>query len=202
MPDFLKIFWQKDLAEIRENKIRFGAILILLIAAVIFALADSTSADTEIPLEQTAAPQAVEIPADKQIQPVQTAALPAASQNLKPVLGASSGELCVGDPFTAPVIEIPEPPPAPVAAPAVEIPVEMPEIPVAQIEFKPAEKFALNGTAINDGSKTAIIHKITGGDKAEIFIVSLGDTLGARRVTDITVDFVQLDDGSKISFSP
>lgn len=197
MSDFLKNFWQKDLAEIRKNKIRFGAILTCLIVAVIFALADSTSADTEIPLEP-----AVETPAaaDTPIQPVQTAAVPTASENLKVVLGANSSTLCVSDPFTAPVAEIPEPTPPPVPEPAVEVPVELPEIPVAQV---PAETFALNGTAISENSKTAIIHKITGDrDKAQNLIVSVGDTLGTRRVVDITPEFVALDDGSKIFFSP
>lgn len=191
MSDLLKNFWQENLAEIRANKIRFGAILTCLIVAVIFALADFTSADTEIPIE-TAAPAPAEIPADKPV--------PAASENLKVVLGANSDTLYVSDPFNAPVVEIPEPAPPPVSAPAVEVPVELPEIPVAQVEPEPAEKFALNGTAITEDSKTAIVHKIT-GDK-DTLIVSVGDTLGTRRVADITPKFVALDDGSKIFFSP
>lgn len=188
MSDFLKNFWRDNLNEIRENKIRFGAILILLIAVTIFALADSTAADTEIPIETPAA--AVE---DTKIQPVQPAAVPTASGNLKIVLGANSSALYVSDPFTAP---IPEP------VPAVEVPVELPEIPVAQIEPEPAEKFALSGTAVSGNSKTAIIHKISSDDKTENLIVSVGDTLGTRRVVDITPDFVALDDGSKIFFTP
>lgn len=189
MSDFLKNFWQDNLTEIRENKIRFGAILILLVAVTIFALADSDDAATEIPIETPAA--AVE---DTEIQPVPPAAVPAASENLKVVLGANSSALYVSDPFTAP---IPEP------APAVEVPAELPEIPVAQIEPEPAEKFALSGTAVSGDSKTAIIHKISDDkDRAENFIVSVGDTLGTRRVVDITPDFVALDDGSKIFFTP
>lgn len=194
MSDFLKNFWQDNLTEIRENKIRFGAILILLIATVIFALADSTAADTEIPIETPAAETPAAAVEDTEIQPVQPAAVPAASENLKVVLGANSSALYVSDPFTAP---IPEP------APAVEVPAELPEIPVAQIEPEPAEKFALSGTAVSGDSKTAIIHKISGDkDRAENFIVSVGDTLGTRRVIDITPDFVALDDGSKIFFTP
>ena len=195
MPPFLKNFWQNDLKEIRENKIRFGAILACLIAAVIFALADSTDAGAEISIEP-AAPPAVETPtvADTKIQPVSTA-----SENLKPVIGANSSELYVSDPFTAPVVETYEPihPPVQIFEPAE---VELPEIPVAQIE--PAEKFALDGTAITGDSKTAIIRKLTGDEKAKNFIVSVGDNLGARRVVDITPNFVALDDGSKIFFSP
>ena len=195
MPPFLKNFWQNDLKEIRENKIRFGAILACLIAAVIFALADSTDAGAEISIEP-AAPPVVETPtaADTKIQPVSTA-----SENLKPVIGANSSELYVSDPFTAPVVETyePIPPPIQIFEPAE---VELPEIPVAQIE--PAEKFALDGTAITGDSKTAIIRKLTGDEKAKNFIVSVGDNLGARRVVDITPNFVALDDGSKIFFSP
>ena len=195
MPPFLKNFWQNDLKEIRENKIRFGAILACLIAAVIFALADSTDAGAEISIEPVA-PPAVETPtaADTKIQPVSTA-----SENLKPVIGANSSELYVSDPFTAPVVETyePIPPPVQIFEPAE---VELPEIPVAQIE--PAEKFALDGTAITGDSKTAIIRKLTGDEKAKNFIVSVGDNLGARRVVDITPNFVALDDGSKIFFSP
>ena len=43
MPDALKNFWDKNLEEIRANKIRFGAILIIAAAAIIFALSDSAA---------------------------------------------------------------------------------------------------------------------------------------------------------------
>lgn len=196
MSDFLKNFWQDNLAEIRENKIRFGAILTCLIVAVIFALADSTAADTEIPVET---PPPVEVPADKPIQP---AAVPTASENLKVVFGANSSELYVSDPFTAPVVEIPEPAPPPVPEP--ELPAELPPVPV-EIPAAPKEStetFALKGTAITGDFKTAIIHKISGGDKAQNLVVSVGDTLGNRRVVDITASFVALDDGSQINLAP
>ena len=199
MPPFLKNFWQDDLKEIRENKIRFGAILVLLAVTVIFALADFTSTDTEIPIENAAPAPAAET---EQIQPVQPA-VPAASENIKVVLGANSSELYVSDPFTAPVVETYEPIPSTVQSfePAeVELPEIPAEIPVAQIE--PAEKFALDGTAISGDSKTAIIHKISGGEKTKNLIVSVGDNLDSRRVVDITPSFVALDDGSRIFFSP
>ena len=194
MPDALKNFWDKNLEEIRANKIRFGAILIIAAAAIIFALSESAASDSKIILD---APAPAEIPAVVQ---------PAAAEKVKPVLGANSSELYVQDPFKAPAVEIPAPPPAAVE-PTVEI---LPEIPVAQIPPaivqppKPAEIFLLRGTAINGDSKSALIHKISGENKsaAENLIVSLGDFLGTRRVVDITANFIALDDGSKIFLTP
>lgn len=196
MSDALKNFWDKNLEEIRANKIRFGAILIIAAVTVIFALSDSTASDSEIILDAPA-PQ---IPAP--------APIPTAAENVKPILGANASELYVQDPFKAPAVEIPAPPPAAVepVTPAVEI---LPEIPVAQIPAtaeppEPAEKFLLRGTAINGNSKSALIHKISGENKsaAQNLIVNLGDSLGSSRVVDITPDFVALDDGSKIFLSP
>ena len=189
MPDALKNFWDKNLEEIRANKIRFGAILIIAAAAIIFALQDSTASDSEIILDKPA-------PA------------PTAAEKIKPVLGANFSELYVQDPFKAPTLETP-PPPA-VVEPVTQTVEILPEIPVAQIPPpiveppKPADNFLLRGTAINGDSKSALIHKISGENNsaAENLIVSLGDSLGSRRVVDITPNFIALDDGSKIFLSP
>ncbi len=181
MPDDLKIFWQQNLKEIRENKLRFSMLLIALALVLILALSNSESGE-EISL--TEPPQ------------IETAEefVPVSNANVIVALGADSGDLLVQNPFKAePEIE---PPPAEILPPIPEIPSQpeiiIPQI-VAQDEPKSAEKFILRGTAIIGGTKSALIQKNSSEDN---LIVKIGDTLSGKIIIDIAQDSLTFDDGS------
>ncbi len=198
MLDSLKNFWEKNLEEIRANRIRFAAIIACLILAVIVALDDYSSAGEEIPLRTTQP----ELPAPS---PVTTQNNPPATENLIAVTGANPNELYVYNPFQQP----PKPQPAPIEIELPE-PAEIPQfttpppiIPVAQEPApKSEEKFILRGTAISGNHQSAIINKISSGEKYENLVVSLGEHISGRRVVEISADFVSLEDGTKIFLSP
>ncbi len=197
MSDKLKNFWQKDLKELQENPLRFGGLLICFIAAVALFFSDGGGGE-QINISENPAPvENVETPApvanDKKVVAVKNAKNSSADKNITVVLGANSEELIVHDPFKVPQKEKIETP-----SPA-EIPTVQPEIipPVAQESPKPSEKFILRGTAIVGYKKSALIQMIS-NDKnsaAENLILEIGDTLGGKKIIDISQDFLTFDDG-------
>ncbi len=186
MPDDLKKFWQNNLIEIRENKLRFAALLILLVFVTILALSNSESGEEIILTEQPQIETAEEF-------------VPVPNANIIVALGANSGDLYISNPFKAePEIE---PPPAEILPQIPEIP-SQPEIiisqPVAQESPKPAEKFILRGTAIIGENKSALIQKNSSEDN---LIVNIGDTLSGKIIVDIAQDSLIFDDGSKMTLN-
>ena len=72
--------------------------------------------------------------------------------------------------------------------------------PVAQVD-NPKEKFVLRGTAIIGANKSALVQKIFVDKKnsdAENLILNIGDSLNGKRVIDIGVDCLILDDGETL----
>ncbi len=198
----LKDFWQSNLKEIQENKIRFAAVFICFVVAVIFYFADENSTGEEINLTETPAPVenpvlVEQVDTNKKIITVKNAATSNAAENITAVLGANSDDLYVADPFkvpSKPKIETPPPLPEIPAAP------EIIQQPVAQVPPAPTEKFILRGTAITGDKKSALIQKIIPDEKTaeENLILELGDTLNGKKIIDIDNDSLTLDDNSKI----
>jgi len=199
MSDKLKNFWQKDLKELQENPLRFGGLLICFIAVVALFFSDDGGGE-QINISENPAPvenvktENIKTPAnDTKVIAVKNAKNSSADKNITVVLGANSEELVVHDPFKVPQKEkIETPPPA-------EIPTVQPVIipPVAQEQPKLSEKFILRGTAIVGYKKSALIQMIS-NDKnsaAENLILEIGDTLGGKKIIDISQDFLTFDDG-------
>ena len=197
MSDKLKNFWQKDLNELKENPLRFGGLSICFIAAIALFFSDDGGGE-QINISENPAPvEKVEKPAtvanNTKIITVKNAKNSSADKNITVVLGANSEELIVHDPFKVPQKEkIETPPPA-------EIPTVQPVIipPAAQEPPKLSEKFILRGTAIVGYKKSALI-QIISNDKnsaAENLILEIGDSLGGKKIIDISQDSLIFDDG-------
>ena len=180
----LEKFWQDNLNEIRENKIRFTAVCICFVVAVVLFLTDDSGGE-EIVLTESPQLETVEVAeninVNEKIITVKNAADSVANENIKVVLGANSQDLFVHDPFKVPPKEKVEP---------VEIPAVVIVPPVAQVQI---EKFILRGTVIVGINKSALVQR---GE--ENFIVEIGDNLDGKIITRIEKDFLTLDDGTKI----
>ena len=188
----LKDFWQKELQEIQENKIRFAGLCICFIVLAGLFLADDGGGD-EITLNETPTPEVIETAdTNKNIVTVKNSAVPTADKNIKIVRGANSDGLFISDPFKIPEKEKIEPPP--------ELPPVIIAPPVAQVPIS-KEKFVLRGTAIIGANKSALVQKIFVDKKnsdAENLILNIGDSLNGKRVIDIGVDCLILDDGETL----
>ncbi len=184
--DELKNIWQKDLKEIRENKIRFAGLCICFIFAAGLFLTDDSGGE-EIILTETPPPEVVETAdTNKNIVTIKRAENSNVNENIKIVVGANSDDLFVGDPFKVPPKEKIEKPP--------ELPSVIISPPVAQVKTK----FILRGIAIVGANKSAIFQKIIDNDKKsgeENLILGIGDNINGKKIVDIATDSVILEDG-------
>ena len=188
-------FWRDNLKEIQENKIRFTAICVIFVFAVILFLSDDGG--EEIILTENSPPEIAEkVDADTNIVAVKRAEISNADGNIKIVIGANSEDLFVHDPFQVPPKEIQPPPEIPPEIPPVIPPVIIPQ-PVAQVSI-PTEKFILRGTVIIGENKSALVQKISANDKnseADNLILNIGDNLNGKKIVDIAQDFLMLEGG-------
>lgn len=183
-------FWQDNLKEIQENKIRFAGICICFLVAVILFLNDDNGGEEIILAETPQIETAEKIDAGAKIITVQNSTVPNFNENIKVVLGANSEDLFVGDPFKFPPKEKVEPPP--------ELPPVIVAPPVAQIQIS-TERFILRGTAIIGNNKTALIQKISANDKTEEnLIFGIGDIINGKKIVEIATDSVILEDGETL----
>ena len=192
MKDFLK----SQLEEIRENKLRFGLLIICLVVAIIYAFADSFDSGEEINLDAPQKVAQVESPA-KNISST-SEKVTVTSDKVKAVIGANADDVFIYDPFKNPApakvdepVKVDEvdlkktlPPtePAIVTPPAVEVPTP------------PEDNFILRGTALAN-NKTAMVEKISNG-KAEMLFLQIGEKINGKAIIDIAQDFIILDDGN------
>lgn len=199
----MKKILQSQLDEIRENRLRFGLLVAALVATIIFAVFDSLDSGEEIELEPKQVAQVEKNSVAENISVPQKNS--SVSDNVTVVIGADSHEIYVADPFknpTPPKIEKPtatseipaqiekisEPPPA------VEKISEPPaEVPAPKL---PEEKFILRGIALGE-VKTALIEKVVSG-KIETLFLRVGDSVGEKKILDITDDFVVLEDDERL----
>ncbi|MBQ7705250.1 MAG: hypothetical protein IJT73_07490 [Selenomonadaceae bacterium] len=196
--DELKKFWQKDLKEIKENKIRFTLLGICSIFLLILFFSEDSGGEKVTVAENPAPVENVKpVDENKKIVPVKFNSK--VNENITAVLGANSNELYVFDPFKVPPkekIEIETPPPLP-AQPVIITPPPV----VAQEPPKPAIKFLLRGTAIIGDKKSAILQKIVDEEKisdAENLIVEIGEILNGKKILDIAPDSLTFDDGETL----
>ena len=185
--DALKSFLQVQLDEIRENKLRFGLIVATLIVVIIIAALDFETGE--------------EIQLDAQDKSVSSTQIAVTSDSVKPLIGASSDEIFIQDPFkVAAQIDNVEPleddekilPPVPIPPVIFETPKVEDKVPTAE--------FILQGIAVAEDS-TALFKKIFGG-KVETLFLKIGDKVNDKIIVEIGQNFVTLEDGEKIFITP
>ena len=180
MPEEFKEILQRELDELKQNKIRVIALGVCFIVLLIFWITDDASDEEEIILTE-------EPPATKDL-PVKVLPVAKSPDGVKVVLGANADRLFIGDPFAVEEKTKPAPPPQP-----------LPKIPAPSIVIQPkpeppTEKIVLMGTAISGSNKTAMFLR---GD--ETLFLTIGEKIGGRKISDITPDFVTFEDGAVIS---
>ena len=183
MSDKLKEIFQRELEELKQNKIRAIALgVCFVVVLIVWAIDDGSSGD-EIVLDDKP-------PVTKDL-PVKVLPVEKSPDGVTVVLGANADALYIGDPFA--VEEKPKPPPKP------EPPPPLPVIPAPSIVIQPPEPptpretLTLTGTAISGDNKTAMILR---GN--ETLFVTTGEEIDGRRIVDITPEFVTFDDGERI----
>lgn len=208
MKDFLKA----QLDEIQENKLRFGILILVLFAAIIFAVTDSFEQGEEINLEPQKISQVETVPNQSEAATNLPAKnVTATNGNVKAVIGANADEIYIYDPFKnpnpAPKVKAEEPPkvevpvkadekPSPPVAPVIVIK-PAPEVPASP---KPPEvKFVLQGVALGE-NKVAMVQKISEGKVLEMLFLKIGDKLNGKKISDIAEDFLTFDDGNRMYF--
>ena len=114
--------------------------------------------------------------------------MPESPDGVKIVLGATSDELFIGDPFQGK-----EKPPLPkkVELPTIPPPQSIQPQPPPKVE--PKEKIFLTGTAVSGDNKIAMFLR-----GKENFFGTIGDEVGGRIISDITPDFVIFADGKRV----
>jgi len=105
MLDELKEILRRELDELKQNKIRVGALAACAIVLLIFAITDDTSDGEEIILEEP--------PLVTKDLPVKILPVPKSPDGVKIVLGANADRIFIGDPFASEEESKPVPPPQP-----------------------------------------------------------------------------------------
>lgn len=177
MPDELKNFLSRELEELRQHKVRAIAIVVCLVAVIIFWATDDSSSGEKISINEppTKTPATKDLPA----KPLPVEKNP---DGVTLVLGANAKPLTVADPFAGE--EKPKPPTKSVAP---VIP-NMIQPPIPQ----PKEKIVLTGVALGS-NKIAMFLR----GKEKIFR-TLGDEVDGKKIVDIKTDFVSFADGSRM----
>ena len=179
MPDELKKILQRELEELKQNKIRAIALGVCFVILLIFWISDDTSGGEEIILNETPPP-----PVTKDL-PVKVLPVEKTPDGVTLVLGANADELFIGDPFAGK--EKPKPPPK------VEFPPPIIFQPPQEKISEPVEKIILTGTAISGANKLAMFLR----GKETVFL-TIGEEIGGKKIFDISPDFVTFEGGEKI----
>ena len=187
MPDKLKEILQRELDELKQNKIRAIALGVCFIVLLIVWLTDDSSDDEEINLHETTTVEAP--PATKDL-PVKVLPVEKSPDGVTLVLGANADPLLIGDPFAGK--EKPKPPPKVVTPPVPPIIIPPPQIPEPP-KPQPQEKIVLTGTAISGANKTAMFLR-----EKETLFRTIGEEVGGKKISDITSDFVTFEDGERV----
>lgn len=177
--DELKKLLSHELDELKENKIRAGALGVCFAVLLIFWVADDNSDGEEIVLDESP-------PLTKDL-PVKQLPVTKSPDGVTLVLGANANALFIGDPFAfeekpkaqppQPLPKIPEPP----------VVIQPPPEPKAE---PPKEPITLTGTAISGNSKTAMFLR-----GKETLFLTVGEEIDGRRIVDITPEFVTFASG-------
>jgi len=128
MLDELKEILRRELDELKQNKIRVGALAVCAIVLLIFAITDDSSDGEEIILEEPP-------PVTKDL-PVKILPVTKSSDGVKIVLGANADRIFIGDPFASEEESEIVPPPQPTPP--------LPKIPAPTISTIPPPNPELN----------------------------------------------------------
>lgn len=200
MPDELKELFEKflrrELAELRQNKIRTIALAVSFVAVTILYFVFNDDAE-EIDLSDPP-PVTKDLPVQKLHDKKISAQVPESPDGVKIVLGATTDELFIDDPFQGKEKPLPPkkvdlppiPPPSPIQQPIQPSPQPIQQ-PPSKVE--PKEKIFLTGTAVSVDNKTAMFLR---GEKN--FFRSVGEEVDGRIISDITPDFVTFTDGTRV----
>ena len=184
MPDELKNFLNRELEELRQNKIRAGALVACLIFLLAYCFIDDDSHTEEISLNEPTKIDSQPVTKDFPTKP-----LPVTKNfdGVTVVIGANADALTVSDPFAGEEKSTQPTKPVAPTVPVAQITIQPPTIP------KPQEKIILTGTAISGDNKTAMFLR----GKETIFL-SIGEEINGQQIIDITPDFVTFADGKRI----
>ena len=209
----LKGFFDREVSEIMQNKLRFGFIVASLVAsATLFASTDAetevTSASNNESLKVAAASN------DKSVSDKTSANI----KSDKPVskitsivgLEKDSENVELVNPFKSDLLKPPieTRPSKPESIPLPQMPKP---IPIKTVENSDKVVLILKGTAISGDKKMAIIQRSivnkdnskdnkSSNDKGtnESLLLNIGDEIDGRRIVVIDKDFVVFDDGHKL----
>ena len=192
MSDGLKKFFEREIDELKRNKIRTIALIVCAVVLLIFGAIDDSGGE-EISLNEPAKvdnhaakvdnPSAkTETPVTKDL-PVKTLPVTKNFNGVTIVAGADADDLIVADPFAV-TKKIKQPPP--MKQPPIQIPIQ-PQIP------KETKKFFLTGTAISGNVKTAMFLR-----EKETLFLTIGDEINGKVIVNITPDFVTFADGERV----
>ena len=176
-------FFKQEIEEIRQNKVRVIGLVLCFVFAIVFLIWNYFDTGEEIIL--------TEKPSDEE-KNISVQKVP--EQNITAVIGANSDVLFVKNPFHSKKEILEE-----------EKEVEKSELtekisePVEDIKISTPvdEKFVLSGTAITSEEKTALVQH-TKNSVSENLFLSVGDTVGNKKIIDIEEDFILLEDGEKL----
>ncbi|MBR4642440.1 MAG: hypothetical protein IKO74_06915 [Selenomonadaceae bacterium] len=179
MPDELKKFLQRELEELKQNKVRAIALGVCLLILLIFLISDDSGGE-EIILNETPLPVTKDLPAVN---------LPEkkSPDGVTLVLGANAEKLFIGDPFAGKEKPKTSPKPKPIELPPIVIQPPPQEKPV-----KLEEKIILTGTAISGEKKLAMFLR-----GKETLFLTIGEEIGGKKIFDISPDFVTFEGGEK-----
>ena len=206
MPDDkLRSFYEQELNEIKQHKLRFGLIAASLAASIVlffFFEEDNESAT----VSNDAAPKVVSV--TKDTASINSKEVHKTTSKVTEVIGLkrASADAELINPFKVDIIDSKPPtiqPPAVVPT--------VPTLPLQQTKTPEPDRqivLILKGTAISGNRKMAIIQRSVVGknsskdsedsknkDKSESMMLSLGDIIDGRRIVDISRDFITFDDG-------
>ena len=194
--DRLKEFYYREINEIKQNKLRFGAIIATFVASV--AMFFITDTETEVTAAaDNVSPKIVaasndDLPDDKHKSASKVTSITG--------LERASDSVELINPFKS---DLPKPPvekkstePA-----AIPLPPSIPA-PTKTVDADSQVVLILKGTAISGDKKMAIIQRSTNTkDKSkeqihsESVMLNLGDTFDGRQVVSIGRNFIAFDDG-------
>lgn len=189
--------FKKEFEEIKKNKIRIAGLAFCVISFGLFALSEKNSGGEEIilnsPPEQIQTVETKQKPENKpEVTPAKKNSPDKLGENVTPVAGANSGELQIKNPFSRPK-EIKKPEKNKIVRPEIPAPAKKPVT-------GPEEKFVLNGVATGEEKIALVSHifKRDGKNFREDLILTIGDNLGRRKISDITSNGIIFDTGERL----
>lgn len=202
-----------EFVELRANRRRVGFLLFAVLALTIILLFDGereSSMRTAQSVEETpsnveeSGEEAIEEPIESADRRTEIIGLARASEDVKLI-----------NPFA---VDLPKPPPEPMIV-QITAPPPPPRLsvqPTVEAKIEPIEPplrvaLTLQGTAISDDKKFAMVHrrivsnKDQSGNQSDVgtknILLRIGETIEGRKVVDIGKNYVEFDDGERLELN-